>query len=58
MELHKFERQLRLMMLLTQNRKYTLEELGKRLEKCTFGGVSKPNRYRLDRCFITTIRIG
>lgn len=29
MELHKFERQLRLMMLLTQNRKYTLEELGK-----------------------------
>ena len=32
MELHKFERQLRLMMLLTQNRKYTLEELGKRLD--------------------------
>ena len=27
MELHKFERQLRLMMLLTQNRKYTLEDL-------------------------------
>ena len=32
MELHKFERQLRLMMLLTQNRKYNLEELGKRLD--------------------------
>lgn len=35
MELYKFERQLRLMMLLTQNRKYTLEELGKRLDMST-----------------------
>ena len=40
MELHKFERQLRLMMLLTQNRKYTLEELGKRLD------MSSRNVYR------------
>lgn len=35
MELHKFERQLRLMMLLTQNRNYTLEELGERLDMST-----------------------
>lgn len=35
MELHKFERQLRLMMMLTQNRNYTLEELGERLDMST-----------------------
>lgn len=40
MELHKFERQLRLMMLLTHNRNYTLEELGKRLD------MSARNVYR------------
>ncbi len=40
MELHKFERQLRLMMMLTQNRKYTLEELGERLD------MSSRNVYR------------
>lgn len=40
MELHKFERQLRLMMMLTQNRNYTLEELGKRLD------MSARNVYR------------
>lgn len=45
MELHKFERQLRLMMLLTQNRKYTLEELGKRLD------MSSRNVYRYIEAF-------
>ena len=35
MELHKFERQLRLMMMLTQNRNSTLEELGERLDMST-----------------------
>ena len=35
MELYKFERQLRLMMLLTQNRNYTIEELGERLDMST-----------------------
>lgn len=45
MELHKFERQLRLMMLLTQNRKYTLEELGERLD------MSSRNVYRYIEAF-------
>lgn len=45
MELHKFERQLRLMMLLTQNRKYTLEELGQRLD------MSSRNVYRYIEAF-------
>lgn len=45
MELHKFERQLRLMMLLTQNRKYTLEEFGERLD------MSSRNVYRYIEAF-------
>lgn len=45
MELHKFERQLRLMMLLTQNRKYTLEELSERLD------MSSRNVYRYIEAF-------
>jgi predicted DNA-binding transcriptional regulator YafY len=45
MELHKFERQLRLMMMLTQNRNYTLEELGKRLD------MSARNVYRYIEAF-------
>ena len=45
MELHKFERQLRLMMLMTSNRKYTLEELGERLE------MSSRNVYRYVEAF-------
>lgn len=45
MELHKFERQLRLMMMLTQNRNYTLEELGKRLD------MSSRNVYRYIEAF-------
>ncbi len=45
MELHKFERQLRLMMMLTQNRNYTLEELGKRLD------MSSRNVYRYVEAF-------
>lgn len=45
MELHKFERQLRLMMLMTQNRKYTLEELGRRLD------MSSRNVYRYIEAF-------
>lgn len=45
MELHKFERQLRLMMLLTQNRKYTLEEMGLRLD------MSSRNVYRYIEAF-------
>ena len=45
MELHKFERQLRLMMMLTQNRNYTLEELGERL------GMSSRNVYRYIEAF-------
>ena len=45
MELHKFERQLRLMMMLTQNRNYTLEELGKRLD------MSARNVYRYIETF-------
>ena len=45
MELHKFERQLRLMMMLTQNRNYTLEELGERLD------MSSRNVYRYIEAF-------
>ena len=45
MELHKFERQLRLMMMLTQNRNYTLEELGERLD------ISTRNVYRYVEAF-------
>ena len=45
MELHKFERQLRLMMMLTHNRSYTLEELGERL------GMSSRNVYRYIEAF-------
>lgn len=39
MELYEFERQLRLMMLLTQNRKYTLEELSERLDMSARNGL-------------------
>lgn len=45
MELQKFERQLRLMMLLTQNRKYTLEDIAERLE------MSARNVYRYIEAF-------
>lgn len=45
MELYKFERQLRLMMMLTQNRNYTLEELAKRLD------MSARNVYRYIEAF-------
>lgn len=45
MELHKFERQLRLMMMLTHNRNYTLEELGERLD------MSARNVYRYIEAF-------
>lgn len=40
MGLDKFERQLRLMLMLTQNRRYTIEELGERLE------LSRRSTYR------------
>jgi predicted DNA-binding transcriptional regulator YafY len=45
MELYKFERQLRLMMLLTQNRRYTLEEIAERLD------MSSRNVYRYIEAF-------
>lgn len=45
MELYKFERQLRLMMMLTQNRSYTLDDLAKRLD------MSARNVYRYIEAF-------
>ena len=45
MELYKFERQLRLMMLLTQNRRYTLDDIAERLD------MSSRNVYRYIEAF-------